>query len=207
MSTSVLWDFSVLSAWECLDSSLSLVMFFTTCKDTNNNSCHSSSGFIITFLDMYLSSNLSEGFSLILFASILGNLLQGCSPLGPLFHFDQAGQQTNQQKESYHAQKGDYGHIQWLQLVGCIEVLWEKGEKNRSGRINNSTDLSLTYWIPMAEYSKQKTRIILFFGFIWILIYILYIKASPLFKVLYHSSTAYVVLAGEWWTQWIPVCL
>ena len=30
MSTSVLWDFSVLSAWECLESSLSLVMFLTT---------------------------------------------------------------------------------------------------------------------------------------------------------------------------------
>lgn len=41
MSTSVLWDFSVLSAWECLDSSLSLVMFFTTCEDADRNNCHS----------------------------------------------------------------------------------------------------------------------------------------------------------------------
>lgn len=30
ISTSVLWDFSVFSAWEC---SLSLVMFLTTCED------------------------------------------------------------------------------------------------------------------------------------------------------------------------------
>lgn len=38
MSTSVLWDFSVLSAWECLESSLSLVMFFTTCDKASNTS-------------------------------------------------------------------------------------------------------------------------------------------------------------------------
>lgn len=38
MSTSVLWDFSVVSAWECLDSSLSLVMFFTTWR--HNTKAH-----------------------------------------------------------------------------------------------------------------------------------------------------------------------
>lgn len=153
MSTSVLWDFSVLSAWECLDSSLSLVMFFTTCEE--KDIWYSSSGFVINFLDMYLSSNLSEGFSLILFASILGNLLQGCSPLCPPLHFNQAGQQTDQQKESYHTQKGDDGHIQWLQPVGCMEALREKGEKKSSGRVNNSTDLLLACWIPTEEYSRQ----------------------------------------------------
>lgn len=71
-------------------------------------------------------SNLSEGLSLILFASVLGNLLQSSSPLGPPLHFDQAGQQTDQQKENQQAQQGNDGHIQGLQFVGCREAWWER---------------------------------------------------------------------------------
>lgn len=56
-------------------------------------------------------SNLSESLSLILFASVLGKLLQGSRPLGPLLHFDQAGQQANQQKENQQAQQGNDGHV------------------------------------------------------------------------------------------------
>lgn len=85
-------------------------------------------------------SDLSEGLSFILFARILGNLLQVSSPLGPLLHFDQAGQQTDQQKEDQQAHQGNDGHIQGLQLVGCMEIRREREEKDGSGRVNISTD-------------------------------------------------------------------
>lgn len=131
MSTSVLWDFSVFSAWEC---SLSLVMFLTTCVDRHKKNSQSIS------YDTHhhyrhavgCPSNLSEGLSLILFASVLGNLLQGSSPLGPLLHFDQARKQTDQQKENQEAQQGNDGHIQCLQLVGCMEAGWDGKEGHSS---------------------------------------------------------------------------
>lgn len=91
-------------------------------------------------------SNLSEGLSLVLFTSVLGNLLQGSGPLSPLLHLDQTRQQANQQKENQQAQQGNDGHIQWLQLVGYMVAQWEEREKDMSGRVNNSTGFSLTYW-------------------------------------------------------------
>lgn len=51
-----------------------------------------------------VSLHLSEGFSFILLAGVVGELLQGGGPLGPLLHFDQTGQQTDQQEENQQAQ-------------------------------------------------------------------------------------------------------
>lgn len=65
-------------------------------------------------------SNLSKCFSLIFFASILGQFLQGSSSLGPLLHFDEAGQQADKQKESQQTQQCNDSHIEWLQPVGYM---------------------------------------------------------------------------------------
>lgn len=76
-----------------------------------------------------VSLDLSEGFSFILLAGVLGKLLQGGGPLGPLLHFDQTGQQTDQQEEHQQAQQGDDCHVQSLQLVGCRK--WKMEEDGR----------------------------------------------------------------------------
>lgn len=67
-------------------------------------------------------SDLSEGLPFVLLSSILRDLLQSGGPLGPLFHFDQTGQQTHQQEENQQAQQGNDGHVQRLQLVGFTEA-------------------------------------------------------------------------------------
>lgn len=138
MSTSVLWDFSVFSAWEC---SLSLVMFFTTCGEGSKNRQSATGGWRDGDghrRDVVAGpSDLSEGLSFVLLSSILSNLLQRGGPLGSLLHFDQAGQQTHQQEEHQQAQQGDDGHVQRLQLVRFAEA--RRGDENRT--INNSADL------------------------------------------------------------------
>lgn len=63
--------------------------------------------------------NLSKSLALIFFASVLGQFLQSSGPLGPLLHFDQAGQKANKQEESQQAKQGNDGHIKRIQSVGC----------------------------------------------------------------------------------------
>lgn len=128
ISTSVLWDFSVTSAWEC---SLSLVMFFTTCEDKDTQSQYIWTGpaaVAVTPASAVIALHLYEGFSFVLLAGVLGQLLQGGGPLGPLLHFDQTGQQADQQKEDQQAQQGDDCHVQSLQLVGCRK--WKMEEQS-----------------------------------------------------------------------------
>lgn len=88
-------------------------------------------------------SHLSEGLSFVLLASVLCDLLQSRRPLGPLFHLDQAGQQTHQQEENQQAQQGDDGHVQSLQLVRFRQD--EGGGRRKGQDQKNSDDLSFTY--------------------------------------------------------------
>lgn len=137
-------------------------------------------------------SDLSEGVSLIFFASVLGNLLEGRRPLGPFLHFDQTGQQANQQKENQHAQQGDDGHIQWLQLVGCMTGKGRERQRWERKYFNWPFIDLLNAWIQQTKVSS-------------------FVPMSHSFSSVFNQSFLspthpYVALPVGWWTRGTPVC-